>query len=526
MPLVTPPATLNSIPNLGSVLRNQGWSLINSMSCNLSHASQIAMTSVFSGSNGGTALVQEVSPASVSKIRLVYSNYWGNASPAGELAANNDLYVHAGVWNHSTQEAYPVFFRGEKVARVQSRQIAISDDIDFPVSANTFYDVRTSVAVTGPTLTLPTGYGINSGANGADVAGVEGIATDDASEGPFGMSPGSGFAATVYAHQAVLGFTGATPAKSLALVGDSIMDGTGDAGGRGSGSCSGWGVRIANQTFGVNVQYPSIVPGYGFVLLARGGDTIANFIAAGQNKMRRQVASLATTVLCNFGHNDLGGTLSAIKANYLTLAAMFVAQGQKFIGATILPNTSSSDNWRTLANQAVIGGVFETNRVALNTWFRDTTSSGFIAQLMAATGCARSMVDVFDACTTVEVNSSGAFAMNGGLWNVPAAGPVYTGAATTGGSGQWNDTGLPSTQNLYRGYVAAFTSGANAGSNAIIKVNRSDSKLVTSLGSLGSAISVGDAYSIYPDIHTMDGTHPSSWAHAKIAQSFPTSLIA
>lgn len=107
----------------------------------------------------------------------------------------------------------------------------------------------------------------------------------------------------------------------------------------------------------------------------------------------------------------IGIALSDIKAAILSQVRSFSLGGaRRVIVATSLPRTTSSDNWQTAANQAIVTG--ETTRIALNDWLRDVSASGAKAQSGGLIWM------IVDACAPVETNAAGALTKNGGRWIV------------------------------------------------------------------------------------------------------------
>lgn len=203
--------------------------------------------------------------------------------------------------------------------------------------------------------------------------------------------------------------TGATATPTVGLAGDSIMSGTGDTDtGQGGINRSGFAVRALQDNFV-------------WVNRAKGGETLANF----QGSMRdRRMVSLAgcQRIICNYGTNSLGSvSVAAMKSAILDITAAFNAQGSKVHWCTLVPKTTSTDSWASPGNQTPYNstdGVDTTNntpelrRVAINTWLRDTSASGYVAQA----GGAKKAGQVFDVASKVETNAAGVLTQNGGRW--------------------------------------------------------------------------------------------------------------
>ena len=509
--------------SIGALARAQGWSLINATTANLSQATPRSLSTIYAtAKNGVSTHVNEISPVSVSSVRVVVGNWFGNAQPNGMMPAYNDIYVKSSFYNPTTNEAYPVTYGGERVAKIVSRQIVMSDPCQFPIVANTSFDVLHYCSIAAYSNMIPTSFTLGGGSTGPQPSGTDGVLNADYTD----FSPGTAAHTNTlygYSHQALLGYTGSAALKTIALIGDSIMAGAGDLGVPYYGT-GGYGTRIALQALNLTVPWPTPRSGaYGFVNCARSGDTLAHFLGVGANRCQLQLASFASTVISDFGTNDLGSsTLAQLQANTLTLAGMIARQNQTFIACTLLPKTTSTDNWTTANHQTDFGG---TTRTGFNSWLRDTSSAGFVQQAAAATGYPATTFRVFDAAAAVEVNASNVLTLNGLFWKAPTGSALYSGTVTSGGAqSPFTDQVLSSANvNQFQGYAVRWKTGANAGYNATIS-GHTPSVVGLSAGT-ATTVSTGDTYEIWLDLPTVDGTHPTAFSHRAIANSFSTSLI-
>ncbi len=178
--------------------------------------------------------------------------------------------------------------------------------------------------------------------------------------------------------------------------------------------CSSWLGLGDSITYGQGDTVPILVPGcygasemgwfdracanrFGSVNLGTRGDKLSDFIGTGgQYRLGGNIASYCTHCSLAYGRNDLAAGVSAatFTAELVTEVAALNALGLKVYVCTILPKTSSTDNWATLVNQNA--GV-DSVRVAINTNIRNgiTGAAGF-----------------FDLCTPVESS------LDSGLWIV------------------------------------------------------------------------------------------------------------
>ena len=530
--------------SVGAGLRQQGYSLISTAPDNLSNATPILPSAGYSGSlDTYTGMFLEVPPFNAGQLRFVYGNWWGNSIPGGEWPMPNDICFHTAAWTANSayvaQEPIPVRFGGQKFGCVQSRSLLISDPVAVPVQAQTPYQDRTAAVVATNSQKVPGGAASTTGgANGDSPTSTEGCNAEDVVENP----PG-GIGATASCQPpmpvAILAYTGATPRVGICAAGDSIPAGTDDITGP---HAAGWEARFALNATADNVQWPLVSPTYGFVQIARGADTVANFISTNQHEARLNLCGLASTALDDLATNDMtGGNLASLEANKLIEASLFLAQNLNYVTATLLPKDISADGFISISGQSYTpsgGAAVETEREALNNWYLDPSSAGFVAQEIAACTAGTlfcgslpvaNRVHTFDAAAAVECNSSNVKAHNGGYWCVPTSAPVYTGTVTTaGGTGGFYDTGLPNqTNNYYRGYIVRFTSGAAANTTAMVRIQRFSTQILVG-NAFNAAPAVGDTYQLWPEnsIETGEGIHPYSHAHALITSALQAAAAA
>jgi hypothetical protein len=159
---------------------------------------------------------------------------------------------------------------------------------------------------------------------------------------------------------------------SVAIGGDSIAAGTGD---------DGFGAALGGPTFracsGQTGQIPfdaTKTPKVGFMTLAQGGETVASFATPAGGSRRRAAAEFATTWVDNYGTNDTGAGAAAILANILSYFAD-IAGRKKYFRLTIDPKTSSTDGFKTVANQTIASTDAEADRRQINNVIKSTTGA-------------------------------------------------------------------------------------------------------------------------------------------------------
>ena len=310
---------------------------------------------------------------------------------------------------------------------------------------------------------------------------------------------------------------------TLSLIGDSIMAGTGDHGwvpGRG-----GFAVRAAcNQL--TKIFNPALTPAFAHNRSAAGGDKALQYGETSNTSQYErshvELAGFGSTVICNYGTNDLSSGLSAMQTAILQIASWHLRKGQAFYQCTLFPKTASTNGFLTASNQTT-GGSFETVRVNFNSWLRDGSAAGFVAQAAASAGVSASLIGVIDVCKYTEVNASNVLTLNGGFWRIPSTTPLLTGTLTSvAASYQFTDGAKSMTAQTYAGYNFLMTSGVAAPSASVVGQGciswNNATTFNTNNSSIGATPAVGDAYAIC-SLSTIDGTHPSTTGHIWAAQA-------
>lgn len=190
-----------------------------------------------------------------------------------------------------------------------------------------------------------------------------------------------GFAPIVYA-------TLRTACPVVAVIGDSIGTLTGDYLDSAVGH-NGWGRAMRNK-----------IP---FTNLSRAGDS------AGQYQIRPEGRNLVvrdaiTHLIWEMGSNDLfgGANLASAQASLSAGIDPFLSRGIKVYGATIVPRTTSTDNWTTVGNQTVVSSAVETVRVAYNSWLRSNYASVGLSGF-------------FDLARAIDPNDTGKWGVDSGF---------------------------------------------------------------------------------------------------------------
>lgn len=458
---------------------------------------------------------ENIANVPVIAVRLVFPNYCLLSKP--EDNPGNSIIVCASIeipnlsnYADQTVPRIPVTFGGKLTATIAYGETVISDIIYLNAGTNAIFS---RVGVSTPSGgNSPVGLGLYGGttyaATGNGEARTSGL-TDNLriydGGGPLVASDAQG---SGYSPVAIIGYaaTGSI-ATSVAIEGDSIANGTEDSG---YGLNEGGYLRRALEA--LNLPYLNLTAS------GERGVAASNI----NNYYRKQLAFMATTRVWQYGINDITNgsatpatTLAAMKAAALSEAYIAMSAGQRFVACSVLPVTSSTDGWLTVANQSPSADI-EAIRVPYNTWLRDSSSSGFVAQAQAQVvgNAYAGTVAVLDVCTPVECNASGTLTMDGGRWIAAPTGVVDSGVAVAGTSGTQLVTTKSWTAYAYKGYCVRFTSGAAAGLMSTITTNTTSS--LTYRSTLSPAPASGDSWNI-TDALVADGKHPSSIGHKLIA---------
>lgn len=447
----------------------------------------------------------------VTNLRLVYSGYKSIpvASPPSEVGIGNAYEIKVAIHLISSgvteKGVIPVLFSGRRLALVPNAGWLVSDpvSVDLPAGAEffiyTYANVNQSTGYSesgGEVGLMPSNKTIfpREYANRTEAiastweSGVGMQYTNSTGIDPFGYDKTDGTYAGLtpsteitVGPAAILGDRLTTTGRpAVAWIGDSILNGTGD-----------WyraDIPFSGRGY-ADQSTPGQVPGFstcrdGDLVAWRLGDYAYNFAARWRWVEACRLAYVA------LGHNDIAGgdTVATIKANLLAFAQQLKDRGlEKIIIATILPKTTTTDGWLTLAGQTPSATLdFSNKRTELNDWIM-TVPSPFD--------------DVIDLRTGVEDIATG-------KWKEP----------TTSAINLTTTTGSSTTVVQLNSTVVA---GAYVGQQLIIGA---ESRLIT--GNTATAITVSSGFSGAPgsgvsivvrDTLTVDGVHPTAWGHKLLA---------
>jgi lysophospholipase L1-like esterase len=310
-------------------------------------------------------------------LRLVYQNWRWEGSR--EVAGLNSITVGASLElpNGVGGQAFmPVTFSGADTVVIPPDGTVISDPIEKVINAG---NPQPLALVAGSVFRTRTWVGAASGAkwplsspamtgNSGGGSNVELGSEGTADNTDLRLTAGGWLYSTSYAYgpSAILAsYSGIQRPPSIALVGDSILNGFEDGGLYGGG--------VFLRGLGTTV---------GYINVACDGEKAANFInSAGSGGLtcwrRLKLIDGCTHAILGLGRNDLtvGTTAATIEAQLTGIATELTARGMKVYLATVLPSSTSTDGYVTVGNQTAAADNHQ--RVLLNAWIRSVPSPAF-----------------------------------------------------------------------------------------------------------------------------------------------------
>jgi len=295
-------------------------------------------------------------PYPISNLRAWFSAYNGVGS------SNNALVIHS-AWEYPFQTIYENRYQGNTNAFVPGGSaIATDPNPNVVVPANTVFWLR--MFITAPNSgQIPTGlYEDNNGFPGG-FSGYGTNLTDYTLGGAYWTNSGS----AQYGPIAITG-TRADGSKSrpaqVVLIGDSRDWAPNGFGG-----------------LGLQVPLESVVisNNVGYANLAESGSAFYDDL----NDVTRTnlVPRLGNILICGYGINSFitGQNFATTTNQAVQTWQRYANLGMKVYQETILPDTTSSDNWMTTTGQTYVAGV-SSNVIAFNNWIRTTPAplSGYI----------------------------------------------------------------------------------------------------------------------------------------------------
>lgn len=456
----------------------------------------------------------------VTHVRLVYGAYYKSSNT--EAAIGNAISVrcslqHKGTTNDDqTKRRYPLSLDGARTMTVADGDLLVTDWLPFALNVDEDFFVYSAVtAVAGGADKRPAApRDVVGGTSGGGLNNGEGSLTG--TDCTLSTNVNVGEANGAFGPMVVEGLTvDGSVCLSIALMGDSVVEGTGDAGfGRGWGS---WAERLF---FGLYPDYR-----YPGVKVAYGSEKLNDWQDITNSWRRRRAMENVTHVMLGYGINDLdlgAGNYATLQSQTTTEVAHWRALGKKVIVATLPPMTNASANGWTVAatvsnrkNESAVNG-----RIAFNNWVRDGSGAGldYLSRVAAEVDNPHPGGYAFvDMASQLECDAFGKMKVNGGYLR------GYTGALTVSGAtaGASSSTtrvtlATAAVADQFRGLTCRLDS---SGACSTVWYNdTTDAYLKTAITGMTSGV----AYSLYPG-PSEDGIHPS-YGHRTIAEGLSPKL--
>lgn len=467
----------------------------------------------------GTARVVNKISVNCTDLRLLYINHHETGS--GNTVGTDDLVISCSIWVGGT--GYRVTFNGAVSYTVKPGGKILSDPLALYVAAGTVVEVRTYVSGT---------WRPNRYANGPGMGGWT-ATTDLSAPGAGSIADNTSFRYLI-SPAAILGTpaVGGNSVPSVFAIGDSITEGNGD----GPSGRAGVNSTYSNMGGGGWIGRAATAGGFSLLNAGIGGQTAQVFASDAGHFYTNTMARNHRNCIEGFGRNDLFGsrTLAQLQADVISIWEEMAALGLRIFRTTLVPDTTSTDGWRTTANQTV--KAWESDRLAFNAWLRDgAPMSGGVAVATGTGGASR--CKVFDAAGDLATDSSGsehlvygvidtaATVESSGKWIAPTVSRTITDGSITSGAAVLGSTSQASFTTADIGRHAVFP-GAGASSGILVGLmkNYFSSTQMSVTPNAGTTVSSGGTVYIC-ELASMDGTHPSAFGCALMAAALPVSEL-
>lgn len=299
---------------------------------------------------GANSKCRIVAAQRTTDVTVKYGNFYGQANQ--EAVGVNDITVRAALFYGNAY--YPLYFRGSRDVVITPGVVVESDSlgIDIPAGVNFYVMTYVTVATTGQKWPLNKNYVRSYGEE--TVTSV--TPTDLTTTGGFTASGNiNGFGPM----QVLCRNTNINP--FVAIVGDSISDGTGDI-------TSAGGVDGNERGFVAR----ALINDFPYQSLSQPGGQAAQFNYGSMGRRFGMIGDAEVAIVA-YGANDLNAnkTFAQLQASLQYIYDYLAARGMRVFGCTITPKTTSTDSFATLANQTVAYTTAqELVRTQINAWIR------------------------------------------------------------------------------------------------------------------------------------------------------------
>jgi hypothetical protein len=479
--------------------RTGGFSIVSRLNANFGAGQGSAVVGTF----GVTVRIahQNKTRKELYSVAPVFAHYAPGAGTESntpqDYSIKSAMELFGTVSDQTTNAPQRVYANGSEIYTLSRRGVLVASEVQVSLlNLGTVFE-RTGIT----TLNANGNYGRSQiargstgswGANTGEGAGV----ADNVLTGTVSNNVSSAYSASLILGRTVDG----TIAFSISIIGDSKAVATDDEGfGPNAG---GWAYRSCIDWPGGNH--------------AIAGEKLRDTLTPTGFLSRLELTKYATHILDEYLTNDVGAgdSVAVMKANTLASALRFMRRGQNYIKATVPPLTDSTNGWFDVAGQTV--RAYESNRQLINSWLRDSSVNGFVAQAKAQVASIpdAGWADFVDPCLGIEVNAANALTLNGGFYQGAQSAAIVTGAVASATATSVTDTAATLTVNGLKGYVIHITAGTGSGQVRSIAYNTA-----TVISTGNPWVTTPDATSTYRvfDGNTIDGTHESTGGHTREA---------
>jgi hypothetical protein len=378
------------------------------------HSGLYASTPVELGSapvDGGTMRQRHRTPTDFgcSDLTVVWAGYCvkdGDQPAPATLTIRADIEHPAGVFT-------PLRYRGATSWTVEPSEFVVNDVLPIALPPDTYFYLRIDVTVAAqngvsPGIPIgawcvddPLGVETGSAADCGDnfIGQYQNLsrahlgADDIAAPGPVDAWLGTNLALG-FGPAAVLGTPTGGRARTVAYVGDSICAGVGD-----------------NTALGYFRRASIAAGNLPYYLLGHNGEQGYVYAKPTGRYMREQLVAYATSVVYEYGTNDLAGDndFAAFRQTLLTGLTSCGLHGAPVWVTTITPRTTSVDNWQTASGQTPIASNrygYNAVRLQVNAYYRAPASAGVGFSLAADLAALKTRFGgVIDVARAVETNA-------------------------------------------------------------------------------------------------------------------------
>lgn len=500
-------AKKNYVPIRGPILPNplRGVPITDNVFSTGGNAAQSAVT--------GTARKQHTVAIAATDLRAVFVGSYVNSSTFADTDGTDGLVLKAAL--EISGVVYPLTFNGSRSLTLDGAGIAVSDPLPVDVAAGATISSRTFVS---SGTWHSNGYSSNFSGGGGWVA-----TTDLTGTGAGAVADSN---SNLITPNVIVGTPlGSTVAPSVVTVGDSIAHGQGDATASGGFIGRNTNTRISGGGFLARALWGKA----GYIQLAIQGDSANVFLANSGHFRRAALIAGASTMVCQYGRNDLsqGRTLAQIQASLLGIWKLAANRRLKrVIQTTITPAPTTTDYYQTPGNQTP-QTTFDATRGALNDWIRAGAPIDPATLAAVAVGTAGSLVagqtghplfGYWDVADAVESSR------NSGKWKAPVNTRTVTDGAMTSGS----QTITSATANFTAADVGRtfILPGAWSAGGTLRGLISSVTNSTTATANAAAQGTVSGGPLTIADILTQDGTHPTIDGHIVASSAVDTTMLA